>query len=93
MLPFLSPRSPNSMLSLCHGILPNVVSVLFTTLNWGGGGTNVVLSMFNNFVILAGMGFVEGFVQDCSYIWKLAIATGHAMHICNDLHYYYLFII
>jgi hypothetical protein len=52
------------MLSLCHGILPKVVSVLFTTFNWGGGGggggggmgeTNVVLSMFNNFVILAGI--------------------------------------
>jgi hypothetical protein len=30
---------------------------LFTTLNWGGGEgeTNFVLSMFNNFVILAGM--------------------------------------
>jgi hypothetical protein len=61
MLPFLNPRSPNSMLSLYHGILPKVVSALFTTLNWGGGGgggegeTKFVLSMFNNFVILAGM--------------------------------------
>ena len=60
MLPFLNPRSPDSMLSLCHGILPKVVSALFTTLNWGGGGggegeTKFVLSMFNNFVILAGM--------------------------------------
>ena len=50
----------NSMLSLYHGILPKVVSALFTTLNWGGGGggegeTKFVLSMFNNFVILAGM--------------------------------------
>ena len=44
------------MLSLCHGILPKVVSALFTTLNWGGGGeTKFVLSMFNNFVILAVM--------------------------------------
>jgi hypothetical protein len=32
MLPFLSPRSPISMLSLCHGILPKVVSALFTIL-------------------------------------------------------------
>ena len=58
MLPFLNPRSPNSMLSLYHGIIPKVVSALFTTLNWGGGGegeTKFVLSMFNNFVILAGM--------------------------------------
>ena len=55
MLPFLNPRSPNSMLSLYHGILPKVVSALFTTLNWGGGETNFVLSLFNNFVILAGM--------------------------------------
>ena len=57
MLPFLNPRSPNSMLSLYHGILPKVVSALFTTLNWGGGEgeTKFVLSMFNNFVILAGM--------------------------------------
>ena len=57
MLPFLNPRSPNLMLSLYHGILPKVVSALFTTLNWGGGGeeTKFVLSMFNNFVILAGM--------------------------------------
>ena len=59
MLPFLNPRSPNSMLSLYNGILPKVVSALFTTLNWGGGGgegeTKFVLSMFNNFVILAGM--------------------------------------
>ena len=23
---------------MCHGILPKVVSALFTTLNWGGGG-------------------------------------------------------
>ena len=38
MLPFLNPRSPNSVLSLYHGILPEVVSALFTTLNWGGGG-------------------------------------------------------
>ena len=51
-----SPRSPNSMLSLCHGILPKVVSALFTTLNWEGE-TKFVLSMprFNNFVKLAGM--------------------------------------
>jgi hypothetical protein len=41
MLPFLNPRSPNSMLSLYHGILPKVVSALFTTLNWGGGGDKV----------------------------------------------------
>ena len=43
---------------MCHGILPKVVSALFTTLNRGGGGgeeTKFVLSMFNNFVILAGM--------------------------------------
>jgi hypothetical protein len=26
------------MLSLCHGILPKVVSALFTTLNWGVDG-------------------------------------------------------
>jgi hypothetical protein len=44
MLPFLNPRSPNS-----------IVSALFTTLNWGEGETKFVLSMFNNFVILAGM--------------------------------------
>jgi hypothetical protein len=44
------------MLSLYHGILPKVVSALFTTMNWGGEGeTKFVLSMFNNFVILAGM--------------------------------------
>jgi hypothetical protein len=52
MLPFLSPRSPNSMLSLCHGILP------ITTLNWGRGDgeANFVLLMFNNnLVILAGI--------------------------------------
>ena len=55
MLPFLNPRSPNSMLSLYHGILPEVVSALFTTLNWGEGETKFVSSMFNNFVILAGM--------------------------------------
>ena len=55
MLPFLNPRSPNSMLSLYHGILPKVVSALFTTLNWGEGETKFVLSMFNNFVQLAGM--------------------------------------
>jgi hypothetical protein len=42
------------MFSLCHGILPKVVSALFTTLNWGEE-TKFVLSMFNNFVILAGM--------------------------------------
>ena len=55
MLPFLNPRSPNSMLSLYHGILLEVVSALFTTLNWGEGETKFVLSMFNNFAILAGM--------------------------------------
>ena len=40
-----------------HGILPKVVLALFTTLNWGGGEgeTKFVLSMFNNFVILARM--------------------------------------
>ena len=43
------------MLSLCHGILPKVGSTLFITLNWGVGGTKFVLSMFNNFVIFAGM--------------------------------------
>jgi hypothetical protein len=44
------------MLSWCHGILPKVVSVLFTTLSWGREGeTKIVLSMFNNFVILAEM--------------------------------------
>jgi hypothetical protein len=36
-------------------ILPKVVSALFTTLNWGEGETKFVLSMFNNFLILAGM--------------------------------------
>jgi hypothetical protein len=41
MLPFLNPRSPNSMLSLYHDILPKVVSALLTTLNWGGGGDKV----------------------------------------------------
>ena len=54
----LSRRSLNSMLSLCYGVLPKVVSALFTTLNCmvGGGGrraeegTKFVLSMFNNFV-------------------------------------------
>jgi hypothetical protein len=70
MLPFLSPRSPNSMLSLCHGILPKVVSALFTTLNWGGGGgegeTKFALSMFNNFVSNIGWNSLKGFVQDCS---------------------------
>jgi hypothetical protein len=57
MLPFLNTRSPNSILSLYHGILPKVVSALFKTLNWGGGDgeTKFVLSMFNNFEILAGM--------------------------------------
>jgi hypothetical protein len=37
------------MLSLCHGILPKVVSAL----NRGGGGDKVCF--VNNFVILAGM--------------------------------------
>ena len=55
MLPFLNPRSPNSMFSMYHGILQKFVSALFTTLNWGEGETKFVLSMFNNFVILAGM--------------------------------------
>jgi hypothetical protein len=57
MLPFLTPRSPNSMSSFCHGILPKVVSALLTTLNCGEGKgeTKFVLLMFINFVILAGM--------------------------------------
>ena len=55
----LKPKLPQLNVELVyHGILPKVVSALFTTLNWGGGGegeTKFVLSMFNNFVILAGM--------------------------------------
>jgi hypothetical protein len=47
------------MLSFCHGILPKVVSALFNIELGGGGGgggdTKFVLSMFNKFVILAGM--------------------------------------
>ena len=52
------PQLNVELLSLCrHGIFPKVVSALFTTLNWGGGGgdTKHILSMFNNFVILAGI--------------------------------------
>jgi hypothetical protein len=57
MLPFVNPRSPklNVELVMEHGILPKVVSALFTTLNWGEGETKFVLSMFNSFVILAGV--------------------------------------
>jgi hypothetical protein len=53
----LKPPLPQLNVELVyHGILPKVVSALFTTLNWGGEGeTQFVLSMFNNFVILAGM--------------------------------------
>jgi hypothetical protein len=51
-LPQLNVEPPE----LYHGVLPEVVSALFTTLNWGGEGeTKFVLSMFNNFLILAGM--------------------------------------
>ena len=61
----VSPLSPNSILSLCHGKLPKVV-LAFITLNReggvGGGGGGVaegrvikfVLSMWINFAILAG---------------------------------------
>jgi hypothetical protein len=41
MLLFLSPLSANSMLSLCHGKLPKVISALFTTLNWGREGDEI----------------------------------------------------
>jgi hypothetical protein len=37
----LSPRSPNSMLCLCHGELPKVVLALFITLNFGRGSCEV----------------------------------------------------
>jgi hypothetical protein len=73
MLPFLNSRSPNSMLSLYHGILPKVVSALFTTL--GEGETKFVLSMFNNFVILAGM------VSRVLSKIVATMATGHAMPV------------
>jgi hypothetical protein len=43
------------MLRLCHGILPKLVLALFITLNLGEGETKFVLSMLNNFAILAGM--------------------------------------
>jgi hypothetical protein len=37
MLRLLTLAPPNSMLSLCDGKLPKVVSALLTTLNWGRG--------------------------------------------------------
>jgi hypothetical protein len=46
------------MLSLCHGILPKVVSALFTTyieLGEGEGKKILFFKWFNNFAILAGM--------------------------------------
>jgi hypothetical protein len=52
----LKPPLPQLNIELVSWYITKVVSALFTTLNWGGGGgeTNIVLSMFNNFVI-AGM--------------------------------------
>jgi hypothetical protein len=44
----LSPRSPNSMLSLCHGKLPKVVAI-----ELGEGETKFVWSMCINLAILA----------------------------------------
>ena len=96
MLPFLNPRSPNSMLGLYHGILPKVVSALFTTLNWGGGGrgrqslnwgegeTKFVLSMFNNFVILAGMvsRVLSKIVAFFYFLYAAVRETG-----CRNLHF------
>jgi hypothetical protein len=59
MLPFLlNPRSPNSMLSSYHGILYQKLFRVVSNIELGGGGgggQSFVLSMFNNFVILAGM--------------------------------------
>jgi hypothetical protein len=43
------------MFSLCHGILPKVVYNIELGGGGGEGETKFVLSIFNNFVILAGM--------------------------------------
>jgi hypothetical protein len=55
---------------MCNGILPKVVSALFTTFNRGEGEeeeTKFVLSMFNNFLIL--LEWSQGFCPlDCSLI-------------------------
>ena len=85
----LKPPLPQLNVELVSwSILPKVVSALFTTLNWGGGEgeTKFVLSMFNNFVILAGMVRLKGFVQDCSKIsgisvkWKSAVFFRSLFH-------------
>ena len=65
MLPFLNPRSPISMLSLYHGILLKVVSALFTTLNWGGGGGDKVCFVNVQLLCYISWNGLKGFVQDC----------------------------
>ena len=70
MLPCLNPRSPNSMLSLYHGILPKVVSALFTTLNWGGGGDKICFVNVQPLCYISWNG-LKGFVQDRSIIYEL----------------------
>ena len=67
---FFKPRSANSMLSLCHGRLPKVVSALFTTLNWGGGSLFCQCAQY--FAVLAGM--VSRLI---SKIVTMLLATNH----------------
>ena len=53
ILLFVSPRSPSSMLNLCHAKLPKVVSDLFTTLNCGKGGDEICfVNAQYNFAVL-----------------------------------------
>jgi hypothetical protein len=49
----LKPPLPQLNVELVSWYITKSFSALFTTLNWGGGETKFVSSMFNNFVILA----------------------------------------
>jgi hypothetical protein len=74
----LNPRSPNSMLSLCHGKLPKVVSALFTTLNPRGGDK----ICFVNLQELCNIGWngLKGFVQDCDILDKFLTSNDNGFN-------------
>jgi hypothetical protein len=65
MLSFLRPRSPNSMLHLCHGELPKSCFDAVYDIELGERGwRSLVVNVYLNFAVLSGM--ILDHVQDCS---------------------------
>ena len=72
ILRFLKPHSLHSMLRLCHGKIPKVVSSRFTTLNWWRGDDKVCPVNVHQLSNLGRIG-LKGYVQDCRSLGRVEL--------------------